>query len=114
MKNKHSGSTFDSFLEEEGIKQEVETVAVKRVLAWQIKEAMAKQHKTKVEMAKALHTSRSQLDRLLDPDKLSVTLATISKAAEVLGKELVIRIRDVKGLAAGKSVSRRKAAIGSR
>ena len=112
MKNKHSGSTFDSFLQEEGMREELETVAIKRVLAWEIKQAMAKQHKTKVEMAKALHTSRSQLDRLLDPHKLSVTLATISKAAQVLGKEVNIRITDVKRPVA-KSTNRRKKA-GSR
>ena len=64
----HSGSTFDSFLEEEGIREEVEAVAIKRVLAWQLEQAMQEQQKTKQAMAKQLHTSRSQLDRLLsDP-----------------------------------------------
>lgn len=96
MRNKHTGTTFDSFLQEEGIRQEVETVAIKRVLAWQFKKAMSDQHKTKVHMAKELHTSRSQLERLLDPNKLSVTLSTISKAAKVLGKEVVIQLSDVK------------------
>ena len=61
----HSGSTFDSFLEEEGIREEVEAVAIKRVLAWQLEQAMQEQQKTKQAMAKQLHTSRSQLDRLL-------------------------------------------------
>jgi antitoxin HicB len=62
-----SGSTFDSFLEEEGIQRKVEAVAVKRVLAWQLERATQKQHKTKQAMARELHTSRTQLDRLLDP-----------------------------------------------
>ena|SRR5436309_83818 len=77
----HSGSTFDSFLEQEGIREEVEAVAIKRVLAWQLEQAMQEQQKTKQAMAKQLHTSRSQLDRLLDPRNVSVTLDTITRAA---------------------------------
>ena len=69
-----NGSTFDSFLEAEGIREEVEAVAIKRVLAWQLEQAMREQQKTKRAMAKQLHTSRSQLDRLLDPRNASVTL----------------------------------------
>ena len=92
----HSGSTFDSFLEEEGIREEVEAVAIKRVLAWQLEQAMQKQQKTKKAMAKQLHTSRSQLDRLLDPRNVSVSLDTITRAARALGKRLIIRVADVK------------------
>jgi antitoxin HicB len=92
----HSGSTFDSFLEEEGIRQETEAVAIKRVLAWQLQQAMQKRQKTKRAMAKQLHTSRSQLDRLLDPRNVSVTLDTITRAARALGKRIIIRIADVK------------------
>jgi antitoxin HicB len=92
----HSGSTFDSFLEQEGIREEVEAIAVKRVLAWQLEEAMRKQQKTKKAMAAQLRTSRSQLDRLLDPQNVSVTLETVAKAATALGKRLIIRIADVK------------------
>jgi antitoxin HicB len=92
----HGGSTFDSFLEEEGIREEVEAVAIKRVLAWQLEQAMQKQQKTKQSMAKQLHTSRSQLDRLLDPGNVSVTLDTITRAASVLGKRVIIRVTDVK------------------
>ena len=77
----HSGSTFDSFLEEEGIREEVEAVAIKRVLAWQLSQAKQDQQKTKRVMAKQLRTSRSQLDRLLDPQNVSVTLETIARAA---------------------------------
>src|SRR6266853_4131898 len=92
----HSGSSFDSFLEEEGIREEVEAVAIKRVLAWQLEQAMREQQKTKRAMAKQLHTSRSQLDRLLDPRNASVTLDTVARAARALGKRLVIRVTDVK------------------
>ena len=94
--NKHDGSTFDSFLEEEGIREEVEAVAIKRVLAWQLSQAMQEQRKTKQAMAKQLRTSRSQLDRLLDPQNVSVTLDTITRAARALGKRLIIRVADVK------------------
>jgi predicted XRE-type DNA-binding protein len=92
----HSGSTFDSFLEQEGIREEVEAVAIKRVLAWQLEQAMRKQQKTKQAMAKQLHTSRSQLDRLLDPGNVSVTLDTITRAARALGKRVIIRVADAK------------------
>jgi antitoxin HicB len=92
----HSGSTFDNFLEEEGIREEVEAVAIKRVLAWQLEQAMLKQQKTKLAMAKQLNTSRSQLDRLLDPRNVSVTLDTITRAARALGKRVIIRIADMK------------------
>ncbi|PYV00499.1 MAG: hypothetical protein DMG26_15180 [Acidobacteria bacterium] len=91
-----SGSTFDSFLEQEGIREEVEAVAIKRVLAWQLEQAMQEQRKTKQAMARQLHTSRSQLDRLLDPRNVSVTLDTITRAAKALGKRLIIRVADVK------------------
>ena len=92
----HSGSTFDSFLEKEGIREEVEAVAIKRVLACQLGQAMQKQQKTKQAMAKQLRTSRSQLDRLLDPKNVSVTLDTITRAARALGKRVIIRVTDAK------------------
>jgi len=92
----HSGSTFDSFLEEDGIREEVEAVAIKRVLAWQLEQAMQQQQKTKRAMAKQLRTSRSQLDRLLDPRNVSVTLDTITRAARALGKRVIIRVADAR------------------
>ncbi len=92
----HTGSTFDSFLEDEGIREEVEAVAIKRVLAWQLKKAMKEQRKTKQLMAKQLRTSRSQLDRLLDPQNISVTIATITRAARALGKRVIIHVADIK------------------
>ncbi|MGA8012863.1 MAG: helix-turn-helix transcriptional regulator [Candidatus Acidiferrales bacterium] len=95
-KTNHNGSTFDSFLDEHGIRQEIEAVAIKRVLAWQLTQAMQEQQKTKQSMAKQLRTSRSQLDRLLDPRNVSVTLATIARAAKALGKRLIIRVADAR------------------
>src|SRR5437879_13183547 len=92
----HSGSTFDSFLEAEGIREDVEAVAIKRVLAWQLQQAMRKQQKTKRAMAQQLHTSRSQLDRLLDPRHVSVAVATIARATHARGKRLGIRGPDMK------------------
>ena len=92
----HSGSTFDSFLEQGTIRDEVEAIATKRVLAWQLEQAMWKQQKTKQAMARQLHTSRSQLDRLLDPRNVSVSLVTITRAARVLGKRVIIRVADAK------------------
>jgi predicted XRE-type DNA-binding protein len=92
----HSGSSFDSFLEQEGIREEVEAVAIKRVLAWQLEQAMREKQKTKQAMARQLHTSRSQLDRLLDPRNVSVTLDAITRAARALGKRVIIRVADGK------------------
>src|SRR6266851_2624984 len=80
----------------DGIYEEVEAVAIKRVLAWQLEQAMREQQKTKRAMAKQLHTSRSQLDRLLDPRNVSVTLDTVARAAKALGKRLIIRVTDAK------------------
>jgi hypothetical protein len=112
----HSGSSFDSFLEAEGIREETETVAMKRVLAWQLEQAMQEQRKTKQAMAKELHTSRSQLDRLLDPHNVSVSLETIIRAAKALGKRVVIRITDTtpSGPRGAPSIRRAVGAAGSR
>jgi predicted XRE-type DNA-binding protein len=90
----HSGSTFDSFLEEEGILEETEALAIKRVIAWQLKQAMKGKHITKYALAKRLHTSRSQVDRLLHPDNIGVTIGTLSKAAKAVGKRIVLDLVD--------------------
>src|SRR3981081_4217556 len=87
-----SGSTFDSFLEEHGIREEVETVATKRVLAWPLEQEMKRQRKKKQAIAQELQTSRSQLDRLLDPRNTAVTLETITRVAKVLGMKVIVRI----------------------
>ena len=90
----HSGSSFDDFLEEEGILDEVDAVAIKRVVAWQLAEAMKAGRITKKAMAERMGTSRSQLDRLLDPANGAVHLDTIAKAARAVGKRLSIEMVD--------------------
>jgi len=90
----HSGSSFDSFLEEEGIREEVDAAAIKRVIAWQLSEAMKKRKLSKKAMAERIGTSRSQLDRLLDPENSSVHLQTIARAARAVGKRLRIEMID--------------------
>ena len=92
----HRGSTFDSFLERAGVREEVEALAIKRLLASQLERAMQRQQKTKQALAKQLRTSRSQLDRLLDPRNVAVTLDTMSRAARALGKRLIVRVADIK------------------
>jgi len=86
------GSSFDDFLKEEGVYEETSAVAVKRVLAWQLEKAMAKEGLTKNEMAKRMHTSRSQLDRILDPDNDKIQLDTVFKAARVLGRDVKLEL----------------------
>lgn len=89
MKNKkHIGSSFESFLEQEGILEEVNVAAIKAVIARNLKEYMNKMKITQTEMAKQLKTSRPGLKRLLDPENYSVTLLTLNRAATVLGKKV--------------------------
>jgi len=92
MKSKHLGSNFDDFLEEEDMLAGAQAVAAKRVLAFQIEEEMKRKGVTKVEMANRMRTSRTAVDRLLDPENTSVTLNTLEKAALVLGRKLSIRL----------------------
>ena len=82
------GSSFDDFLREEGIYEEVTARAIKRVIARQLGVLMHEQGLTKSELAKRMDTSRAQLDRLLDPDNESVTLATLTRAAQAVGRNL--------------------------
>jgi DNA-binding Xre family transcriptional regulator len=90
-KNKHVGSSFDEFLQEEGILAETEAVAVKRVIAYQIEKEMAERRISKSKLARIMKTSRSSLDRLLDPENASVTLLTLENAAFALGKRLKVQ-----------------------
>lgn len=90
--NPHEGSSFDDFLQEEGIYEACTLIAVKSVLAWEIQKAMEEQNLTKTAMAKRMATSRSQLDRLLDPEKTGVSLETIGRAAAVIGRQLQIQL----------------------
>ena len=88
----HIGSSFDDFLEEEGIRDEVEARALKRVLAWQVEQAMKERRLTKAAMARAMNTSRTQLDRLLDPENDALTLRTLTSAARALGMRLELSL----------------------
>ena len=90
MANQHKGSSFDSFLASENLLDKVEATAVKRVIAYQLEEGMKKAHITKTQMASNMKTSRSALDRLLDPQNTAVTLQSLVKAAHVLGQQLQI------------------------
>ena len=90
--NPHTGSSFDDFLKEEGIYEECTASALKRVLVWQIEQEMHRQKITKSAMADRMHTSRSQLDRLLDPEITGVSLETLQRAATVVGRELRIEL----------------------
>jgi predicted XRE-type DNA-binding protein len=91
-RNPRAGSSFDDFLKEDGIYEDVQNAAIKKVLSAKLKAAMTDQNISKSEMAKRLKTSRSQLDRLLDPDNESITLQTASRAAAVLGMTLEINL----------------------
>ena len=87
-----AGALFEDFLKEQGTYDETTEQAVKRVLAFQLAAAMKEQHISKVEMAKRLETSRSQLDRLLDPSNDGVTLAVLSRAAQVVGRSIKLEL----------------------
>ncbi len=89
--SKHLGSSFDAYLNEKGVSKKVDDKAMHRVLAWQVNEAMKEAGISKSEMARRMATSRSSLDRLLDPKK-TITLATVEKAAKVLGKRIVVEL----------------------
>jgi antitoxin HicB len=92
MKHKNIGSNLDDFLHEEGILAEVEKDAIKEVIANQILNLMQEQKISKVEMSRRMGTSRSALDRLLDPSNTSVSLKTLGRAATSLGKKLNIQL----------------------
>ena len=94
-RNPRTGSRFDDFLKEEGTFEEVQAKALKRALAEQLEEGMHAAKLTKLDMAKKMATSRSQLDRVLDPSNVSVQLDTLIKAARALGKEIEIKIKRV-------------------
>ncbi len=91
-KNPHRGRSFDDFLAEEGILAEVEAAALKRAFALAISDEMRKQQLKKSTLAKQMRTSRAALDRLLDPENASVTLATLSRAANAVGQKLKVEL----------------------
>ena len=93
-RNRHLGSSFDEFLRSEGLYEEVATLAWKRVLSWEVTEAMKKEGISKSEMAKRMNTSRSQLERFLDPDNSKVLLETVQRAAAAIGKRVAISLEN--------------------
>lgn len=92
-KNPHIGSSVDDFFAEEGLLEEIEAIAIKRVIALELQDAMDKTQMTKTELARRLETSRSQVDRILDPANESITLNTLIKAAALLGKRLHVSLQ---------------------
>ena len=91
MSRKHLGSSIDEFLKEEGIFEEAQAQAVKEVIAWQLAEAMKKKKISKARMATLLKTSRTQVDRLLDP-KRDITLSSLQRAAAMVGRRVTIAL----------------------
>ena len=92
MKKKNIGSSFDGWLRDEGMYEEVSAAAIKRVVARQVEAAMHQKGLSKAEMARRMHTSRAALNRLLDPENDGVTLSTLQKAAAVVGRELRLEL----------------------
>jgi len=90
--NKHRGSNFDSFLAEEGLLEECTAVAVKRVFAMQVADAMKSGHVSKTVLAAKMHSSRSQLARVLDPEETGTSIEALTRAAVAMGKRLEIRL----------------------
>jgi antitoxin HicB len=91
MSKRHIGSSLDDFLKDEGIFEDVQTLAIKEVVAWQLTEAMQQQSLSKARLAVLLKTSRAQVDRLLDP-KRDVTLSTLQRAAALVGRKVQIEL----------------------
>lgn len=87
----HVGSTLDDFLKEEGILEELRVQAIKEVVAWQLEEAMKKKRVSKASLAKMLRTSRTQVNRLLDPAS-DVTLSSLQRAAALVGRQVRLEL----------------------
>ncbi len=85
-------TSLDSFLDQEGIREEVTAAAIKRVIALELREAMRERNLTKVAMAREMKTSRQQLDRVLDPNEHNVTLGSLARAAYSVGRKLRIQL----------------------
>eukprot|EP01037_Dinobryon_pediforme_P021071 gene21071-21845_t len=90
--NVHRGSTLDSFLEEEGVLEEFQARAIKEVIAWQLLAAMKEQKISRSKLATMMHTSRTQVARVLDPSDGNVTLETLQRAAAVVGRRIELAL----------------------
>ena len=91
-KNPHVGSSFESWLDQEGIREEVTAAAIKAVIARQLVHEMKKKKISKQRMAQLMRTSRAQVDRLLDPDNGSATIETLQRAARIVGRDLRMQL----------------------
>jgi antitoxin HicB len=91
-KNPHIGSSFESWLDETGIREDATAAAIKAVIARQLASEMKKQGITKPKMAELMKTSRAQIDRLLDPDNGSATIESLQRAARIVGRELRLQL----------------------
>jgi predicted XRE-type DNA-binding protein len=91
MSKKHIGSSIDTFLKKEGVFEAAQAQAIKEVVAWQLAQAMKKRKISKVQMATLLKTSRTQVDRLLDP-KNDITLSSLQRAAAIVGRRVMIEL----------------------
>jgi len=92
MKHKNIGDSFDDFLKDEGFLEEVENIAFKRVVAYQLREAMRKKNISRTSLAQKMNTSRSSVNRLLDPENEAITFRTLKKAAEALQKRVLVQL----------------------
>ena len=90
--NRHRGSSLDDFLEQEGVLPEFQARAIKEVIAWQLAEAMKERGLSKAALARLMHTSRTQVDRVLDPANGNVTIETLQRAAELVGRKLQLEL----------------------
>lgn len=90
--NKHKGSSLDSFLEGEGLLAEFQGKAIKEVIAYQLGEAMKERGLSKRKLAELMHTSRTQVDRVLDPNDGNVTLETLQRAAAIVGRKVQMEL----------------------
>ena len=92
MANEHMGSGLDDLLREEGVLEAFQVKAIKEVIAWQLGQAMKEQNISKRKLATLMHTSRTQIDRVLDPTDGNVTLATLQRAAAMLGRKVQVEL----------------------
>lgn len=90
--NPHRGSGIDDFLKEEGVLEEFQARAIKEVIAWQLAEAMKAKKLSRRKLAQLMHTSRTQVDRVLDPNVGNVTIETLQRAAAVLGRKVQVEL----------------------
>lgn len=92
MANRHVGSSLDSALEEDGVLGEFQAQSIKEVIAWQLAEAMKERRLSRRRLAELMHTSRTQVDRVLDPAAGNVTLETLQRAANVIGRRVQVEL----------------------